>query len=514
MLLLRTAAIRRLEQHHLATAQPPLMEQAGQAAADYACELMQDRCGAILVIAGAGNNGGDAYVCARYLKARGHSVIVASPASNHSLPPDAAAARDDWLAMGTGIAVELPPVGHYALAIDGLFGIGLSSKNGRSIESPFADWIALLNALSCPVLALDVPSGLDADSGAIVGSCVRATHTITFIAAKPGLYMQAGRDHAGNVRCANLGIEIDPREADGDEGRLISTADFESALQARLHNSHKGTHGNAAIIGGAPGMAGAALLAGRAALHLGAGRVYLGMLETLPVDYAQPELMLREVADAIAQASHTNSAIGIGPGLGKSEGALTALRLAIAADVPLVIDADALNLIAAHPVLSKHIARRAAPTVLTPHPTEAARLLDCDTAAVQADRIGSAQALAQHFNAAVVLKGSGSVVALPAGENNRAHWYVNGSGNGGLATAGSGDVLLGFVTALLAQGNHGGHDIHDTALDANAALLAAVHLHGAAADLLVETGTGPVGLTAGELIAPARDIWNDWIVSE
>lgn len=501
MLLMRTAAIRALEARYLPDT--PLMERAGLAAADIACELMQDRCGAILVIAGAGNNGGDAYVCARYLKVRGHSVIVASPAASKPLPTDAATARDDWLAMGGSIDDQLPQAGHYALAIDGLFGIGIShgSKQGRPIEAPFSEWIALLNTLSCPVLALDVPSGLDADSGAIIGCCVRASHTLTFLAAKPGLYMQAGRDHAGAVQCANLGIEIDPREAGSnknsgnrDSGRLISTADFESALQPRLHNSHKGTNGNAAIIGGAPGMAGAALLSGRAALHLGAGRVYLGMLETLAVDYAQPELMLREVADAIEQAD----AIGIGPGLGQSEGALTALKLAIATDKPLAIDADALNLIAAHPVLVTHIARRSAPTLLTPHPTEAARLLASDTATVQNDRIQSTQALAQRFNAVVVLKGSGSVVALPDG-----HWYINGNGNGGLATAGTGDVLLGFVTALLAQGN-----------DAATSLLAAVHLHGAAADLLVETGTGPVGLTAGELIAPARDIWNDWIVSE
>jgi hydroxyethylthiazole kinase-like uncharacterized protein yjeF len=310
-----------------------------------------------------------------------------------------------------------------------------------------------------------------------------------------------GRDHAGVVHCASLDVDAGPF-ADG-EGRLISTADFESALPPRLHNSHKGSNGNVVLIGGAPGMAGAALLAGRAALHLGAGRVYLGMLETLAVDYGQPELMLREVSEAIEQANHTKAAIGIGPGLGQSEGALTALKLAIQADRPLAIDADALNLIAAHPVLATQIARRTAATLLTPHPTEAARLLGCDTAAVQRDRIKCAQALAQRFNAVVVLKGSGSIVALPAQAGTPGHWYVNGNGNAGLATAGTGDVLLGFITALLAQGN-----------DAATAALAAVHLHGAAADLLAETGTGPIGLTAGELIAPARDIWNDWIADQ
>ena len=495
MLLLRTAALRRLEAAHLP--HTPLMERAGKAAADYAHALMSDRCGAILVIAGSGNNGGDAYVCARHLKARGHSVVVASPAATQALPEDAEAARADWLAMGGLINDSVPAPGHYALAIDGLFGIGLT----RPIAAPYTDWIGLLNALTCPVVSLDVPSGLNADTGAVMGHCVRATHTVTFLAAKPGLYMLDGRDHAGAVDCASL--DVDAGIFAEGEGRLISTADFESALQARPHNSHKGSNGNVVLVGGAPGMAGAALLAGRAALHLGAGRVYLGMLEALAVDYGQPELMLRDVIDAIEQAGHTRAALGIGPGLGQSEGALTALKLAIKSDAPLAIDADALNLIAAHPVLVTQIVRRSAATLITPHPTEAARLLGCETDAIQADRIGSAQALARRFNAVVVLKGSGSIVALPGDDSQGGQWYVNGSGNPGLATAGTGDVLLGFIAALLAQGN-----------DAATSALAAVHLHGAAADLLVETGTGPIGLTAGELAAPARDIWNDWIAEQ
>ncbi|MDE2598124.1 MAG: NAD(P)H-hydrate dehydratase [Rhodocyclaceae bacterium] len=492
MLLLRTAAIRRLEARHIPTAQPPLMDQAGLAAADFAGEIVDEENARILVLAGPGNNGGDAFVCAEHLKARGHTVTLCSTAPTQPLPTEAAVARQAWLDAGGKILATLPDTLDFALIIDGLFGVGLS----RPIEGLAADWIVRVNHARCPVLALDIPSGLDADSGTAMEPCLRATHTLTLLAAKPGLYMQDGRDHAGLVRYAGLGI--DPSEESlsqpGDAGRLISSADFESALQPRRHNSHKGSYGSAAIVGSAPGMVGAALLAGRAALHLGAGRVYLGMLEKIAVDYGQPELMLREVADSIASAN----AVGIGPGLGQSEGALTALKLAIGADKPLAIDADALNLIAAHPVLASHLNRRNAPTLLTPHPTEAARLLGCETADVQRDRIGNAQKLAEKFKAAIVLKGSGSVVALPDG-----HWYVNGSGNGGLATAGTGDVLLGFVTALLAQGN-----------DAATALLAAVHLHGAAADLLVHSGAGPVGLTAGELIEPARHIWNSWISAQ
>lgn len=500
MLLLRTPAIRRLEARHQASAQPGLMEQAGRAAADLAGELIGEQGGRILVVAGAGNNGGDAYVCARHLKSRGHAVLVVStvPVAAQTLPADALAARQAWLDAGGEIVAALPARKDFALAIDGLFGIGLT----RAVEGLAAEWIDWLNGLPCPILALDVPSGLDADSGAVRGHCVRAAHTLTFIAAKPGLYTLDGRDHAGTVHVATLGI--DAREEAAGEGRLISSSDFESALRRRPHASHKGSNGNAVIVGGAPGMAGAPLLAGRAALYLGAGRVYVGMLDAVAVDHGQPELMLRGAEAALEQANQSSAAIGIGPGLGSSEAALTALKHAIHSDKPLVLDADALNLLAVHPVLAARVARRpvAIATVLTPHPREAARLLECRTEDIQADRIGAAQKLAQRFNAAVVLKGSGSVVAAPDGR-----WYVNGNGNPGLATAGTGDVLLGIVTAFIAQRGAASRD-------AVTALLAAVHLHAAAADRLAEMGHGPVGLSAGELLAPARLLWNRWIAEQ
>lgn len=480
MKLLRSAAIRRIEAIHLP--HTPLMERAGLAAADFVAESCKS--GTILVVAGGGNNGGDAYVCARHLKARGRDVVVASFAATQTLPADAEAARSAWLATGGEILEYFPAQSIFAFAIDGLFGIGLS----RPIEGIAAEWIAKLNTLSCPILALDVPSGLDADTGRVMGTCVKATYTMTFLAAKPGLFTLAGRDHAGSVHVASLDIDT----ADEHDGTLISLTDF--SIPSRQHDSHKGTHGNAVLIGGAPGMAGAILLSGRAALHLGAGRVYVGMLEKLSVDLQQPELMLREVDDALAQAT----AVGIGPGLGGSEGALTAVRLALTADKPLVIDADALNLISSHFELADVVRIRSVPMLLTPHPTEAARLLNCSTAEIQQDRIAAAQTLARRFNANVVLKGSGSVIATPTGE-----WFINPTGNGGLATAGSGDVLLGMIVALLAQG-----------MDATSALLAAVHLHGAAADALVAEGIGPIGLTAGEIIPAARKILNEWALAQ
>ena len=239
-------------------------------------------------------------------------------------------------------------------------------------------------------------------------------------------------------------------------------------------------------------MAGAALLAGRAAIHLGAGRVYVGLLDTdgFCVDPEQPELMLRGV-DEILKFDDLNC-VAVGPGLGQTLNAHYALNEVLQKDLPLVIDADALNLISVDSKLQEAVGKRAAPTLLTPHPAEAARLLDSKTADVQADRIAAAIELASSYHSYVVLKGAGSVCALPDGK-----WFINTSGNPGMASAGMGDVLTGIIAALLAQG-----------ADSKMALLAGVHLHGAAADALVADGIGPIGITAGELIVAARTLLN------
>jgi hydroxyethylthiazole kinase-like uncharacterized protein yjeF len=274
-------------------------------------------------------------------------------------------------------------------------------------------------------------------------------------------------------------------------GALLTLDDFRSHLAPRPRNTHKGSFGSLAVIGGAHGMTGAALLAGRAALHLGAGRVFVGLLEPMAVDPVQPELMLRSATDAMNQAT----AAVIGPGLGAADAALEMVRRITSADFPLLLDADALNLLAMHPVLAARVAKRSAPTLLTPHPAEAARLLATTIENVQADRITAALELARRFNAHVVLKGCGTVIAHPDGR-----WRINTTGNAGLATAGTGDVLAGMTGALLAQ-----HWPADKALNC------AVHLHGAAADKLAREGQGPIGLTASELISPARQIFNHWI---
>jgi len=251
--------------------------------------------------------------------------------------------------------------------------------------------------------------------------------------------------------------------------------------------------GSLGIVGGASGMSGAALLAGRAAQKLGAGRVYVGLLDaTLPVDPAAPELMLRHADDALGQDLN---ALVVGPGLGQSERAETLVGAALASDLPCVLDADALNLIAEREDLRHACARRSADTIVTPHPAEAARLLAESTATVQADRVKAARALAENLNAHVVLKGNGSILAARDG-----HWFINTTGNAGMASAGMGDVLAGLLGALLAQGYSG-----------EAALVLGTHLHGAAADELARLGIGPIGMTATEVIDAARRVWNHWL---
>ena len=455
--LLRTDELRTLEARY-ADAVPPLMERAGRAAAELALRLLKNRRARVLVLAGPGNNGGDAIVMANALRQQGIDVVVGS--------------------VGT------VPMGDYGLVVDGLFGIGL----GRPISGPYADLIARINAFMGPVLALDIPSGLDGDTGRVMGVAVRATHTISFIGGKPGLYTLDGPDHCGEVSVADLGLRLDKFS-----GALLAIDDFRGYLKPRLRNSHKGSYGSLAIIGGAAGMTGAALLAARAGLQLGAGRVFVGLLQPLAVDPLQPELMLRTADNALA---HATVAV-VGPGMGASDAALEIIRRAATAAFPLLLDADALNLLAAHPVLSALIARRAAPTLLTPHPAEAARLLTTTTEAVQADRVGTALKLAQRFKAHVALKGCGTVIAHPDGD-----WRINANGNPGLASGGTGDVLSGFIGALLAQG-----------WPADAALCGAVHLHGAAAGTLVANGAGPVGIAAGELIPVARTLLNRLIAT-
>jgi hydroxyethylthiazole kinase-like uncharacterized protein yjeF len=484
----RVAQIREIEARR-SKVSPSLMERAGAAATRAALAMMRGARLPALILCGPGNNGGDGFVLARILRQRGFNPAVVFRDDAQRLPESARAAFGEWQTWGGHCDTEIPDR-QFSLAVDALFGIGLS----RPLDGAYAELIARINRMDCPVLALDIPSGLCADTGRVLGTAVHATHTATFIGLKPGLLTLDGPDHCGDISVHDLDLAAEALVK--PEARVVTPELFSEWLKPRPRNSHKGMMGNVGIVGGAAGMVGAALLAGRAALKLGAGRVYVGLLDdrAVAVDSGQPELMLRPPREVLSSGFAT--ALAIGPGLGQSSAALDLLQQTLGCELPLVVDADALNLLAAHPVLVRHVRRRTAPTLLTPHPMEASRLLGLSTAEISADRIGAALALAKKLKQTTMLKGCGSVVALPDGR-----WYINTSGNAGMASAGMGDVLTGIAALLLAQG-----------WPAAQALLGAVHLHGAAADRLVEDGVGPAGLTASETIDSARRIYNAWLL--
>lgn len=498
--LYTVADIRQIE--HAAFATYPsyaLMQRAGTAAADYARQLLASHDGSatILVLVGPGNNGGDALEAASQLANSGWDVAIHFSCDPARLPADAQQAL--LRAHGSPAHVihdVLPAHGDWALVIDGLFGIGLT----RPITGDIANLIEHINILHCPVLALDVPSGLNADTGMIVGAhgtipdgkaaAIRATHTITFIGNKAGLHTCDGRDYAGQVQVSDLGLE--PNLYPPSSSQLNHVELFANALQHRRHNSHKGSYGDVSVLGGAHGMVGAAVLAARTAAKSGAGRVFIASMdEALNYDSAQPELMCR----LAAEFDFNSATIVAGPGLGTSRDAHDFLFKALAANMPLVLDADALNLIAVESSLQQKLVSRKALSLLTPHPLEAARLLGIASSLIQADRLAAARAIAKKFNAVTILKGSGSVIAAPSGAI-----VINTTGNPALATAGSGDVLSGLCGALLAQN----WPVWEAAL-------AAVWLHGKAADNLVASGIGPIGVTASELIPEIRAVLNQLV---
>ena len=471
------------------------MERAGRAIAEAARRLAADTGAPILVVAGPGNNGGDAWVAAELLRAAFSRVTVLDVAGTPPKAAEAQAAQSRFIANGGAVTREWPAL-QPALVIDGLLGIGLS----RDVDDRAAATIARINGCRAPVLSIDIPSGLDAQTGHARGAAVNATHTLTFIALKPGLLSADGPGHCGVLECDDLGTResVDAQA----HGEMLRPEDVRRWLAPRERNAHKGTYGTLGVIGGSRGMTGAALLAARAALLCGAGKVRVGLIapDGPAIDAGYPELMLGAVDDALKA-----DAIVAGPGAGQSPSATSVsmfersvLPALLAAGRPLVLDADALNAISCNDGLRDALANRSQATILTPHPAEAARLLGVQTAQVQGDRLAAALAIAKRLNVHAVLKGAGSICASPDGR-----WSINGTGNPGLASAGTGDVLAGMIGALLCQG-----------LSAERALRYAVCLHGAAADALVDRGVGPIGITASEVALEARQLINAWTAAQ
>jgi hydroxyethylthiazole kinase-like uncharacterized protein yjeF len=453
------ATSRRIE----AAGPPGLMERAGLAVAKLALAIRRG-AGPVWVACGPGNNGGDGLVAARQLHALGIPVAIQLFADPARFPPDAAVAW--WQAQDLPLCTT-PPAAP-SLVIDAVLGLGLN----RAPSQELAAAIDTINTMDAPVLAIDLPSGLLADTGQPASPhIVRATHTLVLLTLKPGLLTAAGRDFCGTLWFDDLGVgpELPPDAFALGADSLLTPS--------RAASSHKGSHGEVLVVGGAAGLQGAARLAGRAALACGAGRVYLETLDGAhdSADPQTPELMRwnhrqPELADCVG-------VVGCGGGAAIASRLPECLR-----EMPrLVLDADALNAIAGQADLQAALLARAGlrPTLLTPHPLEAARLLGQSAADVQRDRLAAAAALAARFGCTVVLKGSGSVVATP-GETPA----LNTSGGPALATAGTGDVLAGWLGGLWAQAPaEGAHRI----------ARAGVHAHGLA-------GPGDAPLRAGQLI--------------
>ena len=429
------AATRRIEQA-AAAALPPhaLMQRAGLAVARLAMALAP-HAPTIWIACGPGNNGGDGFEAAAQLQHRGFLPIVTFAGDETRLPPDAGASLQR--ARDAGVIFAPEPPASCELAIDALLGIGSS----RPPANAMADWLRRMHAMAAPVLSVDVPSGLNADTGVSSATlhpgALSPRFCVTFLTLKPGLFTAQGRDAAGTVWFDDLGCS---GTGEAPVARLAGAP----ADAPRSHASHKGSYGDVAVIGGASGMAGAALLAGSAALHAGAGRVFVGLLDAsaAPVDPAQPELMLRDARSL--DLSGMTAVCGCGGGTDIR----AVLPRVLATAAALVLDADALNAIAVDGALQAQLAsraRRGRPTVITPHPLEAARLLDCAAADVQADRLAAARELSSRYGVVAVLKGSGTVIA-----EGGAPPTVNLTGNARLATAGTGDVLAGMIGAALA----------------------------------------------------------------
>ena len=443
-----------------------------------------------LVLCGPGNNGGDGYVLARLALKAGLEVTVCALSEPENLKGDAALAYTDWLAAG-GEVVAWPLLENapYDLAFDAMLGTGID----REVCGELQQAIAYINQLECPRVAIDIPSGLNADTGCVMGRAVEAQHTVTFVGRKRGMYMADGPDYCGHITFDDLGIPAAAANDFFNDGGDLLTEDFlAEVLNPRRRNSHKGSFGHVVAVGGIVGMSGAVKMCGEAALRSGAGRVTLATDEAHAgvINLTRPELMVKAI-DANGDWRSLLSAdkiVAVGPGLGVADWSAELLRACLDAGCPLVVDADGLNLLASQSPHEPVTGRR---WVLTPHPAEAARLLNCEVFDVQRDRVGAALAIARHYGACVVLKGCGTVVADVSGE-----YAICASGNPGMATAGSGDVLTGIIAALLGQG-----------LSCFDAAQAGVLAHAEAADLAAET-LGEMAMIAGDIIDFLPCVWS------
>jgi len=464
--ILDTAAVRAVDATAISRGGLPgclLMRKAAQSLVDRLGQVWP-HVRAVLVVAGPGNNGGDGYLVARLLRERGVVVRLVAPLGR-PLVGDALTACDEYTAAGGLIEEEAAiRLGDAQLIVDALLGTGLT----RDLGGAALDVVRAINASGLPVIAADTPSGLDTDTGLARPEAVRATETITFVADKIGFHLGVGPDHVGILHTDTLGV---PEFAFADAmPRLVAISETLVArlLPRRRRTAHKGDHGRVVVVGGGAGMPGAARLAGEAALRAGAGLV---TVVTHPshasaIAMSRPELISLGLDGSGSMRALLESAdvIAVGPGLGQTAWARDLYAEVLECGRPLVVDADALNLLAVMP-------QRRGNWILTPHPGEASRLLGWSVAAVQADRLKAVDELATRYDATVVLKGARTLVTAPGCTTP----LVCLAGNPGMATAGMGDVLTGIIAAVAAQ--------QTAALNLLEAAAVGVQVHGNAGDL-------------------------------
>ncbi len=509
-------AVDKLAMSRFGLSGPVLMENAGRGVAGAVMrELESFKCarGRVAIIAGKGNNGGDGYVAARHLANSGARPVVYSLVRPEELKGDAAVNAKIWSKMGgetiailskKGLTKHAPSIGRACVVVDAIFGTGLA----KPVKGFYADVIGFINGLTkASIISIDIPSGIDASTGAVLGCAVMADVTATMAMPKIGLCQWPGRVHAGRVEVVDIGV---PRSLTGDPSirwNLVDDAVVSGMLKPRPADAHKGSCGHLVVVAGSVGKTGAAYMAATGAMRAGAGLVTLGLPEGLnPVMEAKTtEVMTAPLPQTfeggLCAASYPvlktlmegKSAIVFGPGLGRADGVSALLdKVLKETTVPVVIDADGLNCLAGRVYILK---KAKCQIVLTPHPGEMARLLGMSVSEVQKDRIASAEALSKKTGAVVVLKGAATVIASPGGQV-----YINPTGSSALASAGTGDVLCGMIGGLISQG-----------LDILSASVAAVYGHGLASERWTDANKGEAGMMATDLLGFIPVVLNSFV---
>ena len=433
----------------------------------------------VAVFCGAGNNAGDGYIVARFALDAEISVLVYTVSPIESLQGDALTAFQEYKkANGEVIEYQQGMTCDADLVIDALLGTGLD----RQVKGIYAEAIKTINTQLQPVVSLDIPSGLNADTGAVMGCAVRADATVTFIGLKQGLYTGDAADYCGEILFSSLDIPGDIYQKVAFSSLRID----QPVIQPRSRCAHKGNHGHVLVIGGDSGFSGAAVMAAEAAVRVGAGLVSIATRQSHAgfLNISRPELMCHgvEKAEQLEPLIRKASVIAIGPGLGQNRWSNLVFEIAATTTKPLVIDADGLNILAKNPSKNEN-------WILTPHPGEAARLLQCTSEEIQSDRFAAVSAIQDKYRGISVLKGAGSLIG------NGREIYVSTTGNPGMASGGVGDVLTGVIAGLIAQGFNLGE-----------AARIAVYLHGEAADLAAQKGER--GLLASDLMPFLRALVN------